>query len=306
MCKKVLCLGVIVVSLFCGATAAQQPELAGLSVSERDRWQTDLVTLLGEDWYLRVTVGVLASIQPGPFQASGFTHLRLGLMWSPDWFLSPRLHLTRATHELSIGLEGLGTKPQWVLEITPFILEFDLKPRQAPARSTATPLAEQPLMQPDQQASIDLKALVLKHLDGLLKASEQIAKDNPTLDPSTFRDPLNEFKKAFETGKMGDAAMQLDIFSVTLRLVQKSGLLKGFEETHLRTGLHRLVSAFVLFREQVQRQAVKVCTGLFVSEDQKTEEVLSPLLTEAFKKLTVTNRQTGAKETFTLKESKCF
>jgi hypothetical protein len=34
--------------------------------------------------------------------------------------------------------------------------------------------------------------------------------------------------------------------------------------------------------------------------------VLSPFIIEALKKLTFTNRQTGAKETFNLKESKCF
>jgi hypothetical protein len=51
---------------------------------------------------------------------------------------------------------------------------------------------------------------------------------------------------------------------------------------------------------------VKICTGLYISEDQKSEEVLSPLLTDVIKKLTFTNTKTGAKETFTLKESKCF
>lgn len=306
MYKRVLCLGMIAVSLFWGATAAQQSELSGLYIREQNRWQADLISLLGEDWYLRLTVGALANIQPGPFQASGFASLRLGLMWNPNWFLSPRLHLTRATHELSIGLEGLGTEPYWALEITPFILEFNINPRQAPARSTATPLVEQPAMRSDQQASIDLKALVLKHLDDLLKASDQVSKDNPTLDPATLRDPLNEFKKAFEAGKMSDAGMQVDIFSVTLRLMQKNEFLKGLQETYLRAGLYRLVVAFALWREQVQRQTVKVCTGLYVSEDQKTEEVLSPLMTDVIKKLTFTNKQTGVKETFTLKESKCF
>jgi hypothetical protein len=67
-----------------------------------------------------------------------------------------------------------------------------------------------------------------------------------------------------------------------------------------------LVSAFALFREQALRQTVKICTGLYISEDQKSEEVLSPLLTDVIKKLTFTNTKTGAKETFNLKESKCF
>ncbi len=212
--------------------------------------------------------------------------------------------MIRATHEISIGLEGLGTQPQWVLEITPFLFEFDLTP--VLARSTKNSGAGQPTLVPAQQVSLDLKALVLARLDDLLKASEQISKDNPTLDPSTLRDPLNEFKKTFEAGKMGDAGMQLDIFSVTLRLMQRNDFLKGLQEAHLRAGLHRLVSAFALFREQVQRQTVKICTGLYVSEDGKTEEILSPLVTDVIKKLTFTNRQTGAKENFTLKESKCF
>ncbi len=95
---------------------------------------------------------------------------------------------------------------------------------------------------------------------------------------------------------------QGDILSVGKR----NDFLKGLQETHLRAGLYRLVSAFVLFREQVQRQTVKVYTGLYVSEDQKTEEVLSPLVTDVIKKLTFINRQTGVKQTFTLKESKCF
>jgi hypothetical protein len=162
------------------------------------------------------------------------------------------------------------------------------------------------LIQPAQQATIDLKALVLSRLEDLLKASEQMAKENPALDPTSLRDPLTEFKKAFEANKMNDAAMQLDIVSVILLLLQKNGLVTRLQEAHLRAGLHRLVSAFALFREQVQRQTVKICTGLYISEDQKSEEVLSPLLTDVIKKLTVTNRQTGAKETFTLKESKCF
>ena len=162
------------------------------------------------------------------------------------------------------------------------------------------------LVQPAQQATIDLKALVLARLDDLLKANEQIAKENPNLDPTSLRDPLTEFKKAFEANKMSDAAMQLDIVSVILLLAQKNGFVTRLQEAHLRTGLHRLVSAFALFREQAQRQTVKICTGLYISEDQKSEEVLSPLLTDVIKKLTFTNTKTGAKETFILKESKCF
>jgi hypothetical protein len=162
------------------------------------------------------------------------------------------------------------------------------------------------LIQPAQQATIDLKALVLSRLEDLLKASEQMAKESPALDPTSLRDPLTEFKKAFEANKMNDAAMQLDTVSVILLLLQKNGLVTRLQEAHLRAGLHRLVSAFALFREQVQRQTVKICTGLYISEDQKSEEVLSPLLTDVIKKLTVTNTKTGAKETFTLKESKCF
>ncbi|MCS7197180.1 MAG: hypothetical protein NZ930_00580 [Candidatus Bipolaricaulota bacterium] len=175
------------------------------------------------------------------------------------------------------------------------VIEFEINPRSSPA---------QPVVQPEQQASLDLKALVLTHWDELLKASEQLAKDNPGLN--TLRDPLTEFKKAFDSGKMNDAAIQLDAFSVTLLFLQRNGLLTKFQETYLRTGLHRLVSAFALFREQIQRQKIKICTGLYVSEDQRSEEVLSPLLTEMMKKLTFTNRTTGAKETFTLKESRRY
>jgi hypothetical protein len=295
----------IAVSLFYGAPAAQQSEISGLYVGERDRWQTDLVTLLGEDWYLRVTVGALANIQPGPFQPTGFARFHLGLRWSPNWILTPQVKVTRATHEIGIGLEGLGTKPHLLLEITPFILDFAINPGETSSAQDKQPV-EQSLVQPAQQATIDLKALVLSRLEDLLKASEQMAKENPALDPTSLRDPLTEFKKAFEANKMNDAAMQLDTVSVILLLLQKNGLVTRLQEAHLRAGLHRLVSAFALFREQVQRQTVKICTGLYISEDQKSEEVLSPLLTDVIKKLTVTNRQTGAKETFTLKESKCF
>jgi hypothetical protein len=295
----------IAVSLFYGAPAAQQSEISGLYVGERDRWQTDLVTLLGEDWYLRVTVGALANIQPGPFQPTGFARFHLGLRWSPNWILTPQVKVTRATHEIGIGLEGLGTKPHLLLEITPFILDFAINPGETSSAQDKQPV-EQSLVQPAQQATIDLKALVLSRLEDLLKASEQMAKENPALDPTSLRDPLTEFKKAFEANKMNDAAMQLDTVSVILLLLQKNGLVTRLQEAHLRAGLHRLVSAFALFREQVQRQTVKICTGLYISEDQKSEEVLSPLLTDVIKKLTVTNRQTGAKENFTLKESKCF
>ena len=307
MYKRAICVGMIVVSLFWGAAAAQQTELSGLYVGERDVWKTNLISMLGENWYFRVTVGALANIQPGPFQPSGFARLTLGLSWTPDWLLTPQIRVTKALHEIGISLEGVGNKPAWVLEITPLIIDFQINPRiNRSLNVPSTAPAEQPMVQPDQQTSIDLKALVLSRLDDLLKASEQIAKDNPNFDPSTFRDPLNEFKKAFEAGKMGDATMQLDVVSVALLLVQRNGLLTKFQEMHLRTGLHRLVSAFALFREQVQRQTVKICTGLFVSEDQKSEEILSPLLTEMMKKLTFTNTKTGAKETFTLKESRCF
>jgi hypothetical protein len=305
MYKRVLCLGMIAVSLFYGAPAAQQSEISGLYVGERDRWQTDLVTLLGEDWYLRVTVGALANIQPGPFQPTGFARFHLGLRWSPNWILTPQVKVTRATHEIGIGLEGLGTKPHLLLEIKPFILDFAINPGETSSAQDKQPV-EQSLIQPAQQATIDLKALVLSRLEDLLKASEQMAKENPALDPTSLRDPLTEFKKAFEANKMNDAAMQLDTVSVILLLLQKNGLVTRLQEAHLRAGLHRLVSAFALFREQVQRQTVKICTGLYISEDQKSEEVLSPLLTDVIKKLTFTNTKTGAKETFTLKESKCF
>jgi hypothetical protein len=70
------------------------------------------------------------------------------------------------------------------------------------------------------------------------------------------------------------------------------------------------MTTVALFGERVQPPPapvpLKLCTGLYVREDQKAEEVLSPFIIEALKKLTFTNTKTGAKETFTLKESKCF
>jgi hypothetical protein len=88
------------------------------------------------------------------------------------------------------------------------------------------------------------------------------------------------------------------------------GGMSEYDEAHLRTGLFRLMTTVALFGERVQPPPapvpLKLCTGLYVREDQKAEEVLSPFIIEALKKLTFTNRQTGAKETFTLKESKCF
>lgn len=163
----------------------------------------------------------------------------------------------------------------------------------------------QPTAQLEQQTQIDLKALVLARLDDLSKASEQIAKDK-SIDVATVTDPLKEFKKLFEAGKVLEAAFQLNAFSMVLRAIRKMAFLADYDETHLRTGLHRLISAFALFTERVQRQTTKVCTALYLSEDQKTEEVISPFVNEAVKKLTFTNRTTGAKETFTLKESRCF
>lgn len=109
-----------------------------------------------------------------------------------------------------------------------------------------------------------------------------------------------------EAGKVLEAAFQLNAFSMVLRAIRKMAFLTDYDETHLRTGLHRLIAALALFVEKIQRQTIKICTGLYVSEDQKKEEIISPFVNEAIKKLTFTNRQTGAKETFTLKESKCW
>lgn len=296
-------MGMIVVSLFWGAAAAQQPELAGLYVSKQDRWQVDLLSLFGENWYFRVTVGALANAYPRLLQPTGFARLTLGLSWTPNWLITPQIQVTKAVHEIGLSLERVDDKPRWVIELTPFAIGFEINPRPSAERA---PASAQPQAQPEQQTQLDLKALVLARWDDLLKVSEQTAKENPALDPTALREPLTEFKKLFEAGKMNDAAMQLDTFSVTLLFIQRNGLLTKFPETHLRAGLHRLVSAFVLYREKVQRQTVKVCTGLFVSEDQKSEEVLSPLLTDVIKKLTFTNTKTGAKETFTLKESRCY
>lgn len=167
----------------------------------------------------------------------------------------------------------------------------------------------QPIAQPDQQVSLDLKALVLSRLDDLLKASEQIAKDLK-IDVATLTDPLKEFKKHFETGKIVDAAVQLNAYSSLLRVLIKLGVLKEYDEAHLRTGLHRLMAAVALWNERTQPPPapvpMKICTGLYQSADKKTEEVISPFLIEALKKFTFTNTKTGAKETLDLKESKCF
>lgn len=303
MCKRITCFGLTAFLLLSGIATAHPASPGEVWHSGWTLWQ-----LADENWYFRLTVGALANIYPELLQPTGFARLTLGLSWSPNWLLAPQVHVTRATHEIGIGLENIGGEPRWVLELTPFVIDFEINPRPNQARAiSSAPALQQPTAQLDQQVSLDLKSLVLARLDDLLKAIEQMAKGIPTLDPTALRDPLTEFKKAFEAGKMNDAAMQLDTFSVTLLLIQRNGLLTKFQETHLRAGLHRLVSAFALFREQVQRQTVKICTGLFVSEDQKSEEVLlSPLLTEILKKLTFTNTKTGAKETFTLKESKCF
>lgn len=305
---KAICVGIAVISLWGAVALAQQPEAPQLfSLSEPNRWQANIVSLFGDNWYFRLTVGALANVYPGPLQPTGFARLTLGLSWTPNWLITPHLQVTKAIHEVSLSVEGVGDQPIWVLEIIPFTFDFEIDLRSSPVRAASSASrAQQPLAQPDQQGSLDLKALVLSRLDDLLKASEQASKEIPTLDPSTLRDPLNEFRKAFEAGKMNDATIQLDVVSVTLLVAHRSGLMPKLQEAHLRAGLHRLVSAFALYREQVQRQAVRICTGLFVSEDQKSEEVLSPLLTEMMKKLTFTNRTTGAKETFTLKESRCF
>jgi hypothetical protein len=165
------------------------------------------------------------------------------------------------------------------------------------------------LAQPDQQVSLDLKALVLSRLEDLLKASEQMAKDR-SIDLATLTDPLKEFKKLFEANKIVDASLQLNGYSFLLRVLRKTGGMSEYDEAHLRTGLFRLMTAVALFGERVQPPPapvpLKLCTGLYVREDQKAEEVLSPFIIEALKKLTFTNTKTGAKETFNLKESKCF
>jgi hypothetical protein len=263
--------------------------------------------LADDQWYFRLTVGALANVYPKLLQPTGFARLTLGLSWAPNWLITPQIQITKAVHEITLSLEGVGNEPTWVIEFTPFVIDFEINPHPNQARAvSSTPASQQPTAQPDQQVSLDLKALVLSRLEDLLKASEQMAKESPALDPTSLRDPLTEFKKAFEANKMNDAAMQLDTVSVILLLLQKNGLVTRLQEAYLRAGLHRLVSAFALFREQALRQTAKICTGLYISEDQKSEEVLSPLLTDVIKKLTVTNRQTGAKETFNLKESKCF
>lgn len=158
---------------------------------------------------------------------------------------------------------------------------------------------------PDQQVSLDLKALVLSRLDDLLKASEQIAKDK-SIEVNTLTKPLQEAKKAFESGKISDAGLQLDSYSLVLRAIRKTGVskLNEYDETHLRAGLYRVVVALALFTEHIQKKPTKICTGLFIREDQKAEEVISPLVTDMLKKISFSTP--AGKEDFTLKESRCF
>lgn len=298
-----------------------------------NRWEFSVGALLSQPWgenlgqsYLRMSVGLIANLRDHYLQGSQlFAQLSFGWEWSLSLELTRYIRISGISHEVNFKLKNIGGKPTWSVEFFPFTVAFDIEgwlereesfwsnPLSKPVPSDLPQLSIPALFVPndvnvfpDQQTSIDLKALVLARLDDLLKASEQTAKENPSLDLTALRDPLTEFKKAFEANKMNDAAIQLDTFSVTLLFIQRNGLLTKFQETHLRAGLHRLVSAFALFREQAQRQKIKICTGLFVSEDQKSEEVLSPMLTDVIKKLTFTNTKTGAKETFTLKESRCF
>jgi hypothetical protein len=305
---RTVSLALFVVSLVWSAALAQQPELSNLSVAERDRWQADIVNILGENWYFRVTVGALADLYPTLSQPTGFAHLTLGLSWTPAWLLTPWLQVTKAVHEIGLSLEGVGKEPKWAFEIIPLVIEFEINPRSSAARASAS-LPAQPVAQPEQQASLDLKALVLARLDDLIKASEQTAKDLK-MDVATLTDPLKEFKKHFEASKLVDAALQLNAYSSILRVLRKFGVLKEYDEAHLRTGLHRLMAAVALFNERTQPPPapvpMKICTGLYQSADKKTEEVISPFLIEALKKFTFTNTQTGAKETLDLKESKCF
>nr|BAL59149.1 hypothetical protein HGMM_OP3C304 [Candidatus Acetothermum autotrophicum] len=302
MRQHIACFGLVMLLLL-NSIAIAQPMSSQPGRDLHSEWT--LWQIADDTWYFRLTVGALANVYPGLPQPTGFARITLGLSWTPEWLITPQVQVTKAMHEIGISLEGVGNKPTWVIEFTPFVIDFEINLPPSTERVSAS-LPAQPQAQPEQQAQVDLKALVLTRLDDLLKAGEQIAKENPSLDLTALRDPLTEFKKAFEANKMDDAAIQLDAFSVTLLFIQRNGLLTKFQEMYLRAGLHRLVSAFALFREQVQRQKIKVCTGLFVSEDQKSEEVLSPMLTDVIKKLTFTNTKTGAKETFTLKESRCF
>jgi hypothetical protein len=305
MRQYIVCLGLMTLLIVSSGIVAAQPTSLEPRRDLHGEWT--LWQLADDQWYFRLTVGALANVYPKLLQPTGFARLTLGLSWAPNWLITPQIQITKAVHEITLSLEGVGNEPTWVIEFTPFVIDFEINPHPNQARAvSSTPASQQPTAQPDQQVSLDLKALVLSRLEDLLKSSEQMAKENPALDPTSLRDPLTEFKKAFEANKMNDAAMQLDTVSVILLLLQKNGLVTRLQEAHLRAGLHRLVSAFALFREQVQRQTVKICTGLYISEDQNSEEVLSPLLTDVIKKLTFTNTKTGAKETFNLKESKCF
>jgi hypothetical protein len=207
MRQYIVCLGLMTLLIVSSGIVAAQPTSLEPRRDLHGEWT--LWQLADDQWYFRLTVGALANVYPKLLQPTGFARLTLGLSWAPNWLITPQIQITKAVHEITLSLEGVGNEPTWVIEFTPFVIDFEINPHPNQARAvSSTPASQQP--------------------------------------------------------------------------------------------------TFALFREQVQRQTVKICTGLYISEDQKSEEVLSPLLTDVIKKLTFTNTKTGAKETFNLKESKCF
>jgi hypothetical protein len=307
MRQYIVCFGLMTLLVVASGIVAAQPTSLEPRRDLHGEWT--LWQLADDQWYFRLTVGALANVYPKLLQPTGFARLTLGLSWAPNWLITPQIQITKAVHEITLSLEGVGNEPTWVIEFTPFVIDFEINPYPNQARAvSSTPASQQPTAQPAQQVSLDLKALVLSRLEDLLKASEQMAKDR-SIDLATLTDPLKEFKKLFEANKIVDASLQLNAYSFLLRVLRKMGGMSEYDEAHLRTGLFRLMTIVALFGERTQPPApvpLKLCTGLYVREDQKAEEVLSPFIIEALKKLTFTNTKTGAKETFNLKESKCF
>lgn len=279
-------------------------------------WELSVGTLFHQVWgenlgqsYLRMNIGLIANLKGQYFQELQlFGYLALGWEWSLSIPLARHLRISGLSHEVGIRLRDLGGKPVWMIEFLPFTVSFDtdgwfdqgkLPPQSLNSFELPNPSLDSIAQQP---SSVDLKALVLARLDDLLKASEQLAKEKPVLDPATFREPLNEAKKSFEAGKIPEAIVQLNSYSMVLRALRKflPDTMTEFDEAYLRSGFHRVADALALYTERAQGKSTKVCTGLYIGADKK-EEVIGQFLNEAPKTASF-----GAKGTFTLKESRCF
>lgn len=294
----------------------------------KGRWELSVGTLLMQPLgnlgqsYLRMTVGLVATLKAQYLQEPQlFAQLALGWEWSLRVPLTRQIQLSGFSHEISLKLKNLNGEPMWVVEFFPFAVAFDIDdwfneqesnmpnrflqslPLELPKPSTSPSVAPgQSGIQSDQQATLDLKALVLARLNDLLKASEQLSKEKPILSPETFRDPLTKAREAFEAGKIADMVVQLNSYSMVLRAMRKflPDNMTEFDEVYLRSVFHALADILALYTERTQGKPIKICTGLYISSDKK-EEVIGQFLNEAPKTASF-----AAKGTFTLKESKCF